>query len=310
MASHFGVTVFIFSVWIVSLTTQDTFVLKDINTLPCRISGITLVSYKNKGAFNFIEGQGVCGQLGLRMAYKSEVERARKHGMETCSFGWVQEGYVVISRITPNQKCGQNKIGVAIWRTPHDYKGRVFCYNTSDTWINSCEPEETTTALLDFTTETNSTSTVLSQDTSAVVPTSESQQTKKVSKLYRVICITETFSPPAPTTVDEVLHLTAKRTAFRNDGVLFGGVPTALLVLALIFFAATVVLAVCYVKKYKKTFPFSNKKEKKVEIETKNFKETKTSSKTPEQEPKKNGKNAEVSQTKPEPPVKCLEAEV
>ncbi|KAF7245583.1 Lymphatic vessel endothelial hyaluronic acid receptor 1 [Varanus komodoensis] len=86
-------------------------------------------------------------------------------------------------------------------------------------------------------------------------------------------------------------------------------VPTVLLVLALIFFAAAVVLAICYIKKYKKTFPFSNKEEKKEEIETKNIKETKTSSKTLEQE-SKNGKKSEEPQVKHEPTVKCLEAEV
>ncbi|CAI5763410.1 lymphatic vessel endothelial hyaluronic acid receptor 1 [Podarcis lilfordi] len=224
MASHVGVTIFFFSTWIASITTQHNFPLEDVKTLQCRISGITLASHvNNKGVFNFVTARQICQQLGLQLAYKSQVEEARKHGFETCSFGWIQEGYVVISRITPNEKCGRNNTGIVVWRTKHDYRAHAYCYNSSDTWINSCIPEESTTASLDVTMEANSTSAVLPQDTSAVVQTSESQKTKEPSKLlYRIICVTQTISPTAPTTEDVILHLTAKQTAFRNDS-LFGG---------------------------------------------------------------------------------------
>ncbi|XP_062973351.1 lymphatic vessel endothelial hyaluronic acid receptor 1 [Elgaria multicarinata webbii] len=309
MASHFGVTVFFFSVWIVGFTIQDTFDLKDIITSNCRIAGITVVQDKIKRNFDFNEAKAICSQLQLTLAVKSQVENARTHGFETCSFGWVAEGYTVISRIIPNVKCGQNKTGVTSWRHSLNKKTGVYCYNASDTWINSCIPEISTVALPNSSTEVNSTSAVLSQDsTSAVVQTTEAPQTKTLQKLYRVICVTEILTPKV-TTEEKSIDSTDKQTAFKNDGALFGAVPTALLVLALIFFAAAVVLAVCYIRKYKKTFPFSNKEEKKEEIETKNIKETKASGKTLEQEPK-NGKKAEEPQAKPESPVKCLEAEV
>ncbi|XP_062835402.1 lymphatic vessel endothelial hyaluronic acid receptor 1 [Anolis carolinensis] len=308
MAFRFGITFFFFSVWIINLTIQGTFLSKDIYTSKCRIAGITLVSYKNQANFNFTEAQQVCRQLDLMLAHNSEVEKAWKHGFETCSFGWVAERYAVISRIIPNEKCGQNKTGVAIWRLPVNRKARAYCYNSSDTWVNSCIPEATTLALPDVSTEMNSTSTFLPQDTSAIVQTSEPPQTKGLQKLYRVKCVTEIITPK-PTTEEEIVLSPDKRTAFKNDGIQFGGVPIALLVLALIFFVASVVLAVCYIKKYKKTFPFSKKNEKKEEIETKNVKQTKTSNKSPQEEPK-NRKKAAEPQSKPEPPVKCLEAEV
>uniref|UniRef100_A0A8D0C9Q0 Lymphatic vessel endothelial hyaluronan receptor 1 n=1 Tax=Salvator merianae TaxID=96440 RepID=A0A8D0C9Q0_SALMN len=308
MASHFGITSFFFSVWSLSLTIQDTSVLQDIYTSDCRIAGVTMVSYKNRGDFDFLHGQTVCMQLGLRIARKSEIEKARMNGFETCSFGWVEEGLVVISRISPNLKCGQNKTGVVPWRVSQIRKFYVYCYNSSDTWINSCIPEESTTALLDTSTDINVTSTAWSQDTSAAIETTHSKQIKK-SKV-RIVCVTEIMSTPETTMEEETLNPAQKHTAFKHDGVLFGGVPIVLLVLALTFFVATVVLAVCYVKKYKKTFPFSNKEEKNVEIETKNISETKISGKIPEQEPTINGAKAEEPQAKPEPPVKCLEAEV
>ncbi|NXU57012.1 LYVE1 protein, partial [Turnix velox] len=88
------------------------------------------------------------------------------------------------------------------------------------------------------------------------------------------------------------------------------GIPTALLVLAVIFFTISVVLAVCYIKKYKTTFQFLNKNQKKEMVETTALKEAKSNDKTAEKETKNNGKKVEESKTKPEATVKCLEAEV
>ncbi|NXF78862.1 LYVE1 protein, partial [Sclerurus mexicanus] len=98
--------------------------------------------------------------------------------------------------------------------------------------------------------------------------------------------------------------------AFKNDSVVFGGIPTALLVLAIIFFIISVVLAVCYIKKYKKTFPFLNKNQQKEMVGTAPLKETKSNDKTPEKETTNNGSKVEECKTKPEATVKCLEAEV
>ncbi|XP_048339226.1 lymphatic vessel endothelial hyaluronic acid receptor 1 isoform X2 [Sphaerodactylus townsendi] len=211
MPSLSGVFTFFISVWIIRARTQPALESIDVVTTDCRIRGIAL--FTGKPPFDFSEAQAVCKQLGLILASKTQVENALKHGFETCSFGWIAEGFTVISRKTSNNKCGQGKTGVAEWKVPHNRKSNAYCYNSS-------------------------------------------------------------------------------------------GIPIALLVLALIFFGATVSLAVCYIKKYKKTFPFSRKKEKRDEIETKDIKGIKPSSKTLEQEPKKNGKKAEELQAKPEPPVK------
>ncbi|KAF7245581.1 Lymphatic vessel endothelial hyaluronic acid receptor 1, partial [Varanus komodoensis] len=131
MASHFGVTLLFFSVWIVGFTIQDTFDLTDIVTSSCRIGGISHVQDRKKRNFDFTEAEAICRQLGLRIATKPEIEHARSHGFETCSFGWVAERYTVISRIVPNTKCGQNKTGVATWRQDAKRKFGVYCFNSS-----------------------------------------------------------------------------------------------------------------------------------------------------------------------------------
>ncbi|NWT84918.1 LYVE1 protein, partial [Lanius ludovicianus] len=97
--------------------------------------------------------------------------------------------------------------------------------------------------------------------------------------------------------------------AFKNDAVVFGGIPTALLVLAITFFIISVVLAVCYIKRYKKTLPFFNKNQQKEPVATTALKETKSNDQT-EKETQNNGNKVEECKTKPEATVKCLEAEV
>ncbi|XP_054828439.1 lymphatic vessel endothelial hyaluronic acid receptor 1 [Eublepharis macularius] len=312
MSSLSGVSTFFISIWIIRAMTQNVPDSIGIAMTDCRITGIALFTGKNPSqpSFDFSEAQEVCKQTGLVLARKSQIENALKHGFETCSFGWVAEGFTVISRKTSNIKCGQGKTGVAQWTISHDRKSNAYCYNSSDTWINSCIPEASTTALPDAFTEMNTTSTDSSQDTSAITRTSEAKPTQRLHPLFRIICVTETILPTETIRYEEEITLPPNRAAFKNDGVIFGGIPTTLLVLALIFFVAAVVLAVCYIKKYKKTFPFSGKEEKREVIETKDMKETKPSGKTPEQEPRKNEKKAEETQAKPEPSVKCMEAEV
>lgn len=291
--------------------TQFTSAPIDVVTPDCRISGIALFTGKrlDQPPFDFSEAEEVCKQLGLVLAHKSHVENALKHGFETCSFGWIAEGVTVISRKTSNIKCGKGKTGVLEWKVPSNKKSNAYCYNSSDIWINSCIPEASTPTLPYASTEMNSISAVTYQDTSAIAGTSEATQTKRLRPLFRVICVTETMLPTETIRYEEEITLSPNQAAFKNDHVIFGGIPTVLLVLALTFFVATVILAVCYIKKYKQTFLFSGKEEKREVIETKDLKETKPNSKIQEENPK-NGKKPEELQAKPEPSVKCMEAEV
>ncbi|XP_039196225.1 lymphatic vessel endothelial hyaluronic acid receptor 1-like [Crotalus tigris] len=221
MAFHGRTVSFFFSICVANFITQDVILLKNIYMTNCRIAGVALVAAKNGTNFNFAEAKTVCRQLGLTLAQKSKIEAAWKHGFETCSFGWVAEGYAVISRVTPNEKCGQNKTGISSWRMKLDRKARVYCYNSSDTWINSCIPEQSTVALPDSSTEMKSTVTASFQDTTRGFDTTPLLKTPKSPK-YRIICVTETL-PSEPTPEKENRLFTEKRTAFKNEGVPFGG---------------------------------------------------------------------------------------
>ncbi|XP_053108339.1 lymphatic vessel endothelial hyaluronic acid receptor 1 isoform X2 [Hemicordylus capensis] len=246
------------------------------------------------------------GEAVQKYIEESALNTGNTLASQLMSFGWVAEKYVVIARIIPNIKCGRNQTGVIPWKgRPLNYKAHGYCYNSSDIWINSCIPEEaSTTALPDVSTETNSTSTISFEDTSAMAQTSEPLQTKRHQEC-RIICRPEII-PPTELTTEDMALVPKNQAAFRNDVVVFGGVPTTLLVLALIFFAAATVLAVCYIKRYRQTLPSSKKKKNEL-IETKDIKETKATL-VPEQEAK-NGKKTEELPAKPEQ-AKCLEAEV
>lgn len=310
MGTYSGFTLVLLSIWIMKFIVQGSFDVKDLTIQECRFAGITLISHPKK--LNFSEAESACRQLGLQLASKSQVEKAWTNGFETCSFGWVADKWFVIPRVNPNPKCGKNKTGVVDWKVNLSNKNNGYCFNSSDIWINSCIPETNTTLLPSTPSEINASTTASSQGSTEIPNATESPKTKIPLKNFRLKCVTETILPTIQTTVEsqeELTLLNGNQAAFRNDSVEFGEIPIALLVLALIFFIASAVLAVCYIKKYKKTFPLSNKQQREM-TEPKVIKEAKSCDKAPEKEPRNNGKKAEEPQAKPETTVKCMEAEV
>uniref|UniRef100_A0A8C2RJN8 Lymphatic vessel endothelial hyaluronic acid receptor 1 n=1 Tax=Capra hircus TaxID=9925 RepID=A0A8C2RJN8_CAPHI len=260
MAKFFSLGLLLASIWTTRLLVQGSLRSEELSVSgPCRIMGVTLVTKKTQPLLNFTEAQQACRLVGLTLASQDQVEEARKFGFETCSYGWVKNQFVVIPRIISNPKCGKSGVGVVIWRSSLGSRHRAYCHNSSDTWINSCFPEIITTddPLFNAETETyttkmtvsDSTHSALSTDgpdyvTTTVAPPLASTSTPRKRKL---ICITEAFMETSTTATERESDI-QNRPAFKNEAVGFGGVPTALLVLALLFFAAAAGLAVCYVK--------------------------------------------------------------
>uniref|UniRef100_A0A8C4VEB9 Lymphatic vessel endothelial hyaluronan receptor 1 n=1 Tax=Falco tinnunculus TaxID=100819 RepID=A0A8C4VEB9_FALTI len=262
---------------------------------PCRIAGVGIYLEEK---VNLSEASNACNQLNLQLASKTQVEKALKHGFETCSYGWVKDGFAVIPRITSNRKCGQGKVGLVLWYAESSKTFMIYCFNSSDVQINSCKPDPTTTILPSSSAPTDLTAysgSDLTENITAVPHETESEQSLKNIK-FRVICITETILPTEGTTTEmpEGYLPTdspnySSSVAFKNDAIVFGGKGRIW---------------------YKNTFPFSNKNQQKEMVETTALKEAKSNDKITEKETKNNGKNVEESKTKPEAVVKCLEAEV
>lgn len=100
-------------------------------------------------------------------------------------------------------------------------------------------------------------------------------------------------TPPRMTTqppTEEPTNPWENQAAQQSEKIVFGKLPTALLILALVFFVAAVVLAICYIRKYKTNVFFRKIKEEKESVETKVFKETTTAENTKEEEVSSNGR--------------------
>lgn len=319
MAKCFSLVLLLASIWTLRFLVQGSVRVQDLSiSLPCRILGVTLVNKKVHRQMNFTEAKEACRLLGLTLASKDQVEAAWRSSFETCSYGWVEEGYTVIPRILPNPKCGRNGVGVLRWSAPLSQTFRAYCYNSSDIWVNSCVPEIITTDDPMFDTQTAAhTSEFTDSDstysesspysTTPVLATTPAPATTSVPRRKKLICITEVITETSFMSTEPPIE---EEAAFKNEGPGFGGVPTALLVLALLFFGAAAGLAVCYIKRYVKAFPFTNKNHQKEMIETKVVKEEKADDGSPNEESKKTDKNPEEPKSPPKATVRCLEAEV
>ncbi|KAK1335941.1 hypothetical protein QTO34_003741 [Cnephaeus nilssonii] len=315
MTKYFSLVFLLASIWTTRLLGQGSPQVQ----VQCRIMGVTLLTKKTNEQLNFTEAKEACELMGLTLASKDQVEAAWNSGFETCSYGWVADQVLVIPRIYPNPKCGKNGIGVLVWRNSPHQKFRAYCHNSSDTWINSCFPKITATkdpifntqtpAYITEMTDSDTIHSALSTDTpySTTTPPAPTRALAPASPRKNKINL---HNRKTTTTSTETESPIEYKTAFKNEDVGFGGVPTALLVLALLFFAAAAGLAVCYVKRYVKAFPFTNKNEQKEMIETKLVKEENADDGNPGEDSKKIDKKPEEPNSPPKTTVRCMEAEV
>lgn len=316
MAKCFNLVLLLASIWTLKFLVQGSVRVQELSiSLPCRILGVTLVNKKVHRQMNFTEAKEACRLLGLTLASKDQVEAAWKSGFETCSYGWVGEGYTVIPRILPNPKCGKNGIGVLRWSAPVSQTFRAYCHNSSDIWVNSCVPEIITTddPMFDtqtatYTSEFTDSDSIYSESFTIPVLATTHAPATYVPRKKKLICFTEVITETSSMSTET--EPSTEELPSRNEPAGFGGVPTALLVLALLFFGAAAGLAVCYIKRYVKAFPFTNKNQQKEMIETKVVKEEKADDGSPNGESKKTDKNPEEPKSPPKTTVRCLEAEV
>ncbi|XP_006873070.1 PREDICTED: lymphatic vessel endothelial hyaluronic acid receptor 1 [Chrysochloris asiatica] len=304
------------------LLVQGALQVEELSILgPCRIVGITLVSKKTGSVqLDFTEAKEACWLLGMTLASKAQVETAWKSGFETCSYGWVEDGSsVVIPRILANPKCGKNGIGVLAWKVSAQQRFKAYCYNSSDIWTNSCFPEVITTKdpVFNIQPSIHTTESNISDSSNPTAPpssgppltTAPAQAFTSGPRKRKLICVTEVFMETSTVGTERDSYI-GSQVSFKKEVSEFGGVPTALLILALLFFAAAAGLAICYVKRYVKAFPFTNKSQQKEMIETKIVKEEKVDDNNPAEESKKTDKKTEELKSPPRATVRCLEAEV
>ncbi|XP_073514405.1 lymphatic vessel endothelial hyaluronic acid receptor 1 [Phyllobates terribilis] len=320
MSYHFGVRFLHFSFILGGYLLVSSIDVKDLIQSKCRIAGVVLVENQDRSQkFNYTMAETACQELGLQLANKAQVEKAKGFGYETCNYGWVSEQFGVIPRIQNNENCGRNKTGVLTWKIDlHKILFSAYCFNASDIRINSCKPELMVTQPPPSSADGRSTmvSTSLKTETqrepretssTPVQPTRKASTTSlHATSVTTVKTARSTSTTTLPTTLDTLTPTKQEnQMAQKSERVVFGGLPTTLLILALLFFIAAVVLAICYIKKYKTHLLFTKKKKEKESVEAKVFKDASGAENTNERYT--NGKEAECLQN---PTGNCIEAEV
>ncbi|XP_040183901.1 lymphatic vessel endothelial hyaluronic acid receptor 1 [Rana temporaria] len=323
MDSHLGFTFVLLSLFLRINLNFSSIDVKDLLPLKCRIAGVVLVEKK----FNYTMAETACELLGLQLASRANVQKAWSFGFETCSYGWVMEKFGVISRIQNNEKCGKNLTGVLTWTVPLSRDFSAYCFNASDLRINSCKPQlmvtippstvaPTTGSPLLPTTHQQIPEPQERSTAWPILPTTLEESTRRplLTTLVTTVRLPPKVVPPA-TTPKHVLPATTPKQvppattprmttqppteeptnppenqARQSEKIVFGKLPTVLLILALVFFVAAVVLAICYIRKYKTNVFFRKIKEEKESVETKVFRETATAENTKEEEVSSNGR--------------------
>ncbi|XP_069821139.1 lymphatic vessel endothelial hyaluronic acid receptor 1 [Dendropsophus ebraccatus] len=289
MSHHFGVLFVLMSFFLGGYLSESTIDVKDLIPSKCRIAGVALVENQDRSKiFNYTMAESACQVLGLQLANKEQMEKARGYGYETCSFGWISEKVGAIPRIQGNINCGRNKTGVVTWWVELSKPFvSTYCFNVSDVQVNSCKPglmvTEPPSTVVVPTSGSTTVSTSLKTETqteSTLASMTHAMTTEATTKLLYTTLIPTSArtsrSTTLQTTPSEDTEPPIKQESQvhpRTERPIFGGLPTTLLILALVFFVAALALAVCYIKKYKTHLLFTTKKHKKESVETKVFKD-------------------------------------
>ncbi|KAI1889813.1 hypothetical protein AGOR_G00166790 [Albula goreensis] len=222
-----------------------------VNTMPVAgVFEVALMRFPNQLSYGFNASQAreVCQILNVAMASKAQVEEAHRNGLETCRFGWVDEQIAVIPRIKPSGSCGQNQIGVIVWRASVTKHFDVFCFNSSELEKKmDAKPtdEPVTTKQVVGITSTpfpSSSVTRFFKSTHLALSTSPS--------------LSPTTSPDHPNELDHPLPMSSSKSSF-------GVVPTTLLVAAVILLLLAAVAALWHNKMTKSGTPLWKREQKK-----------------------------------------------
>ncbi|XP_067902810.1 RING finger protein 141 isoform X2 [Heterodontus francisci] len=133
--------------------TQTSIDRKDIQISECRIRGVFLVTLHGEYNLSLAQAHRTCLLFDTVLATKAQVDQAQQQGFETCRYGWVDDGFLVIPRISQKEQCGKNGTGLLIWKLDTDKQYDGYCFRQKDAQkTNTCEPliDQTTTTIMNL----------------------------------------------------------------------------------------------------------------------------------------------------------------
>uniref|UniRef100_A0A671XZ96 Stabilin 1 n=1 Tax=Sparus aurata TaxID=8175 RepID=A0A671XZ96_SPAAU len=93
-----------------------------------------LRSPEGKYKMNFSQAGAACQAEGATLANFKQLGDAQQLGMHLCVAGWMEEGKVGYPTRFPSVKCGDNHVGLVIYKEPVDQSSKydAYCYRLKD----------------------------------------------------------------------------------------------------------------------------------------------------------------------------------
>ncbi|XP_072906058.1 lymphatic vessel endothelial hyaluronic acid receptor 1a [Hemitrygon akajei] len=245
---------------------------QDFSYSDCRTSGVFHLRRGDDYNLDLTHARRACQLFYTVLATEAQVQQAWSQGFETCKYGWVEEGYPVIPRITPKEPCGKNRTGVVSWKQDRAVLFDAYCFRENDSKrVNACEPltfrpmafvtelssvDPDTRTVPAFSSETmphlDTRVTTLPQDPRTTMPTLPQDSRTTMPTLTQVSMSTQ---------VNGVTDPKGNRM-FLGNRIIY-----CVLVVVLVLLLALVIILICFLKK-RRRYSYSSTRQPKENIET------------------------------------------
>ncbi|KAA0724115.1 hypothetical protein E1301_Tti019637 [Triplophysa tibetana] len=102
-----------------------------VRSRSCSYVGVFHVEGTQRYNLTFEEAKSLCKHLSASLAKLEEVQKAYDAGLQTCRYGWIDDGRSVILRHNAHKSCASNQTGIRILNRNHS---DAFCYDAKD-WL-------------------------------------------------------------------------------------------------------------------------------------------------------------------------------